>query len=133
MSDMRRYDYDHICANPLKYGRDVFVLASDAEAAIAAAEQRSERWRNEAHRQGVTLLPKQRGKTQALINDAYERGQRDAIADMDLAAFLLGKREAISEAVQRVEALPRAEYDGHAFGDLTTEAVIAAIKGDTNE
>lgn len=109
MTDMRRYDYDTIANSPLKYRADVFVLASDAEAAIAAAEQRGMR---QAH-DSVPAL-------QQYGIEKYHEGQRDAIA----------------AAVQRVEALfknaHRLMSDGHYSYVVPDSAdVIAAIKGES--
>ena len=66
-----------------------------------------------------------------LQQQSYRRGQRDALADMDLAAYLLGQREMLARCIKAVEAIGHYPECVHPHEDgypCTHEEVIDAMR-----
>jgi hypothetical protein len=105
VSDIQRWDKDFQIPDP----DGEYVTYADHVAAVAAARAEGARDCQATHTvRGLKEITRIAAK-------GYAEGQRD-------------ERDRITKAV---EALPKAEYDGHAFGDLTSDSILAAIKGDS--
>jgi hypothetical protein len=122
MSDIREYEYDDLCAAPLKFRGMVFVSKADHVAAVAEA-------RVEGRESVAKLWDADKDTFPGRIAEAEQR-VGEAWATLIPPLVKQGQKDAIAKAVAAVEALPfDFPLDDIHRGRIHKAAAIAAIKG----